>query len=333
MKKLIVSILSVSLLFVGGCKQEKVEKKDRIGFTIYDQYDTYINELVDDFNKEIATYGNVSLESFSAKKSQKTQNKQVRHMIENGCDVLIVNPVDRTEPTKIIDMAKKSDVPVIFFNREPVEEDLAKWSRLYYVGANGEQSGVMQGEIAIDAFRKDPTLDKNKDGVIQYYMLEGEAGHQDAILRTERSVDTIVTSGFEVDKVGSAIANWNSAQAQSKITQYLEQGGEQIELLLANNDDMALGAIQAYVKAEIPKEEWPLIIGVDGTKEGLKAVNDGDMYGTVYTDQKSQAKVIADLAIALCNEEDLSRFEMRHNKYLRFPFEAVTQKNVHEYLH
>ena len=112
----------------------------------------------------------------------------------------------------------KNNIPVIFFNRELVEEDLERWTRLYYVGAQAFESGIMQGELAAEAFLTDQSLDKNGDGIFQYVVLEGEAGHQDAIVRTEYSVSTMIDSGVEVEKLGYAIANWNRAQAQSLVT-------------------------------------------------------------------------------------------------------------------
>ena len=84
-------------------------------------------------------------------------------MLEDGCDIICVNLVDRTEPVTIIDMAEKKDVPVIFFNRELVEQDLERWDKLYYVGAKAFESGIMQGEMAADIFKKDPAADKNGD--------------------------------------------------------------------------------------------------------------------------------------------------------------------------
>ena len=84
----------------------------------------------------------VSLTVVNAAKNQQTQNKQVEDMIRDGCDVICVNLVDRTAPSKIIDSAKKNNVPVIFFNRELVEEDLYRWDRLYYVGADAFESGI-----------------------------------------------------------------------------------------------------------------------------------------------------------------------------------------------
>ena len=88
-------------------------------------------------------------------------------------------------------LQKEHDVPIIFFNREPVAEDMRQWDRLYYVGADAKQSGVLQGELAVEMIRQNSQIDHNKDGKIQYVVLEGEAGHQDAIIRTENAVDTL----------------------------------------------------------------------------------------------------------------------------------------------
>lgn len=140
--------------------------------------------------------------------------------------MICVNLVDRTEPVTIIDMAEKQDVPVIFFNRELVEQDLERWDRLYYVGAPALQSGILQGEMAADLFQKDPSVDKNEDGVFQYVVLEGEMDHQDAIVRTEYAINTITEQGVSVEKLGYGIANWNRGQAQTKMTQMIGQYGE-----------------------------------------------------------------------------------------------------------
>ena len=102
-------------------------------------------------------------------------------------------------------------------------EDLERWSKLYYVGADAFDSGRLEGELAADAFLTDATMDKNQDGICQYVVLEGEAGHQDAIVRTECSVNMLIESGVQVEKLGYAIANWNRAQAQTKVATLLTQ--------------------------------------------------------------------------------------------------------------
>lgn len=115
--------------------------------------------------------------------------------------MVCVNLVDRTEPTTITDLAENNNVPIIFFNRELVAEDLERWKDLYYVGADASESGTLEGELAADAFKENTAMDKNSDGICQYVVLEGEAGHQDSIVRTEYSVNTMVEKGVETLKI------------------------------------------------------------------------------------------------------------------------------------
>lgn len=145
----------------------------RIGVSVYDQYDTFVSEMINHFNEYASEVSasmdsnvSVNIDVYNAAASQTTQNNQVKTMLEDGCDIICVNLVDRTEPVTIIDMAEKKDVPVIFFNRELVEQDLERWDKLYYVGAKAFESGIMQGEMAADIFKNDPAADKNGDGVV-----------------------------------------------------------------------------------------------------------------------------------------------------------------------
>jgi methyl-galactoside transport system substrate-binding protein len=229
-------------------------------------------------------------------------------------------------------------VPVIFFNRELVEEDLMQWDRLYYVGADAFQSGILQGEMAAEYYLAHPQVDRNGDGSIQYVILEGEIGHQDAIIRTEYSVDTMIQKGVLMDKVGYGVANWSRAQARTKMQQLLDLDGSEIELVLANNDDMALGAIEAYEDKEIPRDRWPMIFGIDGTEVGLQAVVDGRMTGTVYNDKDGQAKAMEELAYALASGKSLDELSLpdsvslQDNKYIRLPYTKVDQLRAKELL-
>ena len=325
-------------LLLSGCGQGRAAKQKtmKIGVTLYDQYDTFISHLMDTFKEDVYQLSQesgetISLEVMDAAKSQSTQNDQVKMMIERGCDVICVNLVDRTEPTTITDMAEKSGVPIIFFNRELVPEDLERWDRLYYVGADAIQSGVLEGEIAADAFLHENETDRNGDGVWQYVSLEGETGHQDAIVRTEHSINTIMDAGIEVEKLGYAIANWNRAQAKTQFTAMWTEFGDRIELVLPNNDDMALGTIDALKTLGVPREDWPVIVGIDGTSEGLEAVRAGEMIGTVYNDKEGQAGGMLDLAHTIVTGGDLSQTGLQDGKYIRLPYEKITAENVDDY--
>lgn len=282
-------------------------------------------------DKEEATGVAINVEVMDASQSQLTQNEQVKSLIEKGCDVICVNLVDRTEPTTITDLAENKQVPIIFFNRELVAEDLERWSELYYVGADALQSGVLEGELAANAFKTNTKMDKNGDGICQYVVLEGEAGHQDSIVRTEHSVNTLIENGVEAEKLGYAMANWNRAQAQTKTAALLTQFSGKIELIIANNDDMALGAIDALRDSQIPREDWPGVVGIDGTNAGLLAVENGEMLGTVYNDKEGQAREMLNLAFAIATNGDKDSIPLIDGKYVRTPYHKVTQENVEDY--
>ncbi len=334
----LAGVLCMAAVTAGGCKnsEEDTVKNIKIGVTLYDQYDTFLSEMMTEFteyaaDKEEDTGVAINVEILDASQSQLTQNEQVKSLIDKGCDVVCVNLVDRTEPTTITDFAENHDVPIIFFNRELVAEDLERWNELYYVGADASESGTLEGELAADAFKENPSMDKNGDGICQYVVLEGEAGHQDSIVRTEYSVNTMVENGVETEKLGYAIANWNRAQAQTKTAAMLTQFEGKLELIIANNDDMALGAIDALKASQIPKEEWPGVVGIDGTDAGLDAVKNEEMLGTVYNDKEGQAQEMLNLAFAIATQGDKSDIPLIDGKYVRTPYYKITLDNIEEY--
>ena len=331
-------LFCVGMLVLCSCGkgEDETEGKKYIGVAYYNQSDTFLNELLDSFRDQLKELQGQNMETVvmirDAAGSQRTQDDQVKELIDAGCDVLCVNLVDRADPSEIIDLAREQDVPIIFFNREPVAEDLMQWESLYYVGAEAEESGRMQGELAADAIRADSQIDKNKDGKIQYVVLEGEAGHQDAIIRTETVVETLISQGIELEKLSYQIANWNRAQAENRMEQLIGQYHSQIELVLANNDDMALGALDAYRKLNYTESALPAFFGIDGTDEGLEAVMDSEIAGTVYNDKEGQAGAMARLSLALLTGKGMDEIEFQKERCIYLPYEKVTEGNVSEFL-
>lgn len=331
-------IIAAGMCFLGGCgiQQPDGPEKIYVGVTYYNQSDTFINELNTCFRERLKEFEDDHLEIavtiLDAGGSQKTQNDQVEELIDRGCNVLCVNLVDRADPSEIIDLAKENNVPIIFFNREPVAEDLMQWDGLYYVGADAKQSGVMQGELAAKMIQENPGVDRNRDGKIQYVVLEGEPGHQDAIIRTENAVDTLKSNGIILEKLSYQIANWNRAQAQNRMELLISQYKNEIELVLANNDDMALGAIDAYEKLNYTETALPMFFGIDGTDVGLQAVVDGKITGTVYNNKEGQADAMARLAVAAVLGEGMEEIEFKDEKYVYLSYLKVTADNVGEFL-
>ncbi len=323
--------------YVEQKKTEKAIKSIKIGISIHDEYDTYIMALM----QEITVWARqmeaqegiaITVDIQSAGGSQITQNDQIDAFVVKGYNAICVGLVDRTNAFGIIDKAKSADIPLVFFNREPVKEDLDSWNQVYYVGADATQSGQMQGEIVIEACEKAfDRIDKNQDGILQYIVLEGEPGHQDAFIRTETSVSTVEDAGYTLQKLGAEIANWNRAQAATKMTSLIEQFGEEIEVLFSNNDEMALGALDALRKSDIV--QYPVIVGVDGLQGGLESVKLQEMAGTVYNDYRGQAEAIVKLACAMALSQPIPEdIDILEDKYVYLPYQKVTYDNVQSFI-
>lgn len=207
-----------------------------------------------------------------------------------------------------------------------------QWEKLYYIGCNAEQSGIMQGEIVADYIKNHPEVDKNQDGKIQYVLLEGEAGHQDAISRTDYSVKTLLEQGINLEKLSYQFADWNRGQAENRMSRLIEQYGEKIELVISNNDEMALGAVEAYKNVGYMQSDYPVIFGIDGLDDALEAVRLGTMQGTVYNDREAQARKIALIAVALFRGNDVSVLGLEDERYYMAQYRKVDVNNVDEFL-
>lgn len=340
MKKILAAglFLYMCVQLLCACQEQQMSATEElhVGVTCYNESDTFISELITSFREQIRKFEHEDLKVTVAVRdaagSQRTQDEQVEELIDAGCNILCVNLVDRADPSQIIDLAKDNHVPIIFFNREPVAEDMKQWDQIYYVGAEAKQSGEMQGELAAETIRDHAQIDRNKDGKIQYVILEGEPGHQDAIIRTESVVETLRNEGIELEKLGGGIANWSRAQAQNRMMQMIGQYQNEIELVLANNDDMALGAIDAYKKLNRTQSGWPVFFGIDGTDAGLEAVRDQELSGTVYNDKEGQAQAMAKLAAALVTGKGMDKIVFEKDNYIYLPYEKVTSENVGDYI-
>ena len=295
-------VIIVVLIFNKNEEGTTDKKNIRIGVSLYRFNDTFISSIKKEMENYVKYYekGNgikLNLEIVDADGSQFTQNKQVDRFISLNYDVICINPVERADASVIIDKALAADIPVVFFNREPVEDDMKRSDKFCYVGADAKESAVLEGEILVNAYKEDKSiLDLNGDGEVRYILLEGEASHQDSIVRTEWSVKTLKDGGVPIKKLTGDIANWDRNQAAALMEGWVKEYGSEIELVLSNNDDMALGAI------DIIKNEKPLknvkVVGVDATAPALEAIKKGELFGSVSSDKPEYARAIIEFAIS-----------------------------------
>ena len=341
MKKLVAYFILVVLVFslaLTGCgssgnsnSSTNGGKQPAIGVAIYKFDDTFMTGVRNAMTEY--AQGKAQLDMVDSQNSQPTQNNQIDLFITKNKNALAINPVDRTAAGTIVDKAKVANIPVVFFNREPLPDDMKKWDKVYYVGAKAEQSGILQGQIMADYWKSHPEADKNHDGVMQYVMLMGEPGHQDAELRTKYAIQTVQEAGIKVQELAKDTAMWDRVKAQDKMAAFLAAYGDKIEAVFANNDDMALGAIEALKAAGYFKNgKYIPVVGVDATAPGIQAIKDGTLLGTVLNDAKNQAKATFNIAYELAQgitpTKDNIGYDITDGKYVWIPYKKITIDNI-----
>lgn len=334
MKKTIafVSAILIASSFAFAAGQKEGGGMPKIGVAIYKFDDTFMSYVRNAIQSNAT--GKAEVEMVDSQNAQPTQNDQVDAFLSKKVSVIAINPVDRTAAAAIIDKAKARNTPVVFFNREPLPEDMKKWDKVYYVGAKAEQSGTMQGQIALDYWKKNPGADKNKDGVIQYIMIKGEPGHQDAELRTQYSIKTLTDAGIKVEKLAEDTAYWDRPKAVEKMKAFYAKYGDKIEMVFCNNDDMALGAIEALrQEGYFSNGKYMPVVGVDATAPAIQALEQGTLLGTVLNDAKNQGKATFDLAYALAMGKDVATagWKIDDGKYIWVPYQMVTKDNYTQF--
>ena len=310
-----------------------------VGACIYKFDDTFMTGVRNAMRAQMEKEGG-ELEIVDSQNRQPTQNDQVDAYISKGANALIVNPVDRTAAEPLMQKAKAEGLPIVFVNREPYAEVMQAYDKIWYVGAKAEESGTQSGQIIADYFKANPKADRNGDGKIQYIMIRGEQGHQDATLRTEYSLKAIKDAGFEVVELGNDTANWDKVQATDKMKGFISAVGiDNIEAVLANNDDMALGAIEA-LKAEgynmgDPDKYIP-VVGVDATAPALEAMSKGEMLGTVLNDADNQGFAAVKVAVIAADDKPVTEeaigYTITDGKYIWIPYRPVTVDNYKEFM-
>ncbi len=324
--------LAALLLLPTGCTAgDSEEKAIRIGIAIYKGDDTYISTMTASIQASVDAYvretgAKVYVTVSDAQESQATQNDQIDRFLSLNYDVLCVNLVDRTDAGRVVDKARAADVPLIFFNREPVLEDLTSWDRVYYLGSDARESAELQAGIVHSLWEKDrAALDLNGDGILQYVMLEGESRHQDTIIRTEVPIQVLKDAGVPMERVDGGQANWSRSQAAALVESYFTVHGNTIEVIFCNNDDMALGAAEAVERLGL---DFCNIVGIDGTPQGLAAVDEGKLLGTVVMDSPAHGDTAFRMALALAKGEDLSQVTtVKEDRSVRIPMYVYTGGN------
>lgn len=330
MKKTLLSTVLASL-GLSLAMSAVVEAKTRIGVTIYKYDDPFMTLMRDEIRKEATNYQGLELLMNDSQNQQGVQNDQVDTIISRGVKALAINLVDPNAAPTIIGKAKLEDLPVVFFNKDPGPRAIGSYDKAYYVGTDPKESGIIQGDLIAKQWRANPALDLNQDGKLQYVLLKGELGHPDAEARTRYVIEELNRQGIQTEELFLAGAEWDTAKAKDIVDSWLSgPKRDQIEVIISNNDGMALGALEA---AKAQGKKLP-IFGVDALPRALELIKSGELAGTVLNDGVSQGKAVVQLAQNLATGKEASEGTnwQLEERVVRIPYVGVDKDNLANFL-
>ena len=322
MKKILaialVIVMMLSMVACGGSGSEK-KADGEVAVFWYTFGDTYLSSVRAAMNEAFKAAG-VNYQDYDANNSQTTQTEQIQTAITKGASALVVNIVDASSDDAtqaILDMAKNAGLPIVFFNRSVSESIVSSYEKAAYVGTDYTMAGHMQGKMIGDhVLANYDALDINGDGTITYVMFKGQEGNLEADARTQYGVedaDAVLTAAgkpalkfydeantqkYLLDQNGAWSAAQGQEHMQTLLSKYNEDNGNMVELVIANNDDMALGAISALQAAGYNGEgqRYIPVFGVDATDAAKEKIADKSMTGTIKQDAVGMAEAVVKIA-------------------------------------
>lgn len=246
------------------------------------------------------------------------QLDQINNFIAQGVDAIIVNPVDTSATQAMTDAAAAAGVPLVYVNRQPINVDSLPDNQAFV--ASNESESSRQGFIEQCNQWKAAGKDE-----VSVYVLQGELSNQAAVQRTQNYYDVMEAGecAVKVNIIDQQTANWSRDQAQNLMTNWLSTGTA-FDGVLANNDEMALGAIQAIKAAGISMDEV-IVSGVDATQDALASMQAGELDITVFQNAAAQGGGALEAALKLAAGEAV-------DQKVYVPFELVTPANMAEYM-
>lgn len=300
-----------------------------------DRYISDVGKKLEDIQKE--NEGKVEFSFFDGKGNQVIQNESIERALNDSFDMLLINLVD-TKIDSIGNMLSEilaKNIPFILDGTpsKDVLDYIKSSNRTFFIGSDLKQSGELQGKIIVDSWNSNKkAIDINNDNVLQYIMLQGQTNSPGAIDRTKYSISTINDAGIKTQQLALQGCGWEKECAKTSIESLFLRYGDKIEAIIANNDSMAIGAIEAIQKYGYNTgnpEKNILVVGVDAISEAKDLVNKGLMTGTVIQDARAEAEAMYTVGMNLVNNKSPlygTKYKLNENNVLLLPYEEYTKQ-------
>ncbi len=246
------------------------------------------------------------------------QLDQIKNFAASGVQAIIVNPVDTSATQAMSDAAAAAGIPLVYVNRQPINIDTLPDNQAF-VASNEVDSGTLETIEVCNLLKAAGKTEAN------IYIMVGELSNQAAVQRT-KDIHDVMGDGrcaVKLNIVDEQTANWSRDQAQSLMTNWIS-AGKPYDAVIANNDEMAIGAIQAMKAAGVDMKTM-IVGGVDATQDALASMKAGDLDATVFQNAAGQGAGALDAAIKLAKGEAVEQ-------KVWIPFELVTPANIDNYM-
>lgn len=311
-----------------------------VAVLLYTFDDLFMQQLKQDLEDiQNKNKDSVSFTFYDGKNNIAVQNETLDSIVTRGnTDLIMANLADISENavSTAINIIKPKEIPTVFLDVHPdvVSKVSSNYQKDAFILANSDLAGTIQGNILVNLWNTDKnTLDKNNNNILEYVLLQGETDNPVAIDRSNYSISTINNSGIKTEQLAHINANWLKELAKNAIDSLFLRYGGRIEAIIANNDAMALGAIEAlqkygYNKGD--KSKYIAVVGIDAIPEARDLVDKGLMTGTVVQDSKILAEVFYNVGMNLV--QNLNPIENTNYKIVNeeiiipFPYEKYVKE-------
>jgi len=280
--------------------------------------DNFLTVLRNGLVEYAGTLDGVEVQVEDAQNDVAKQLDQINNFVASGVDAIVVNPVDTSATQAMSDAAAAAGVPLVYVNREPVNVDSLPDNQAF-VASDERESGTLETR---EVCRLLEEAGKTEASV---YVIMGELSNQAAQQRTQDILDVIASGecGVTLNIIDKQTSNWMRDEAQNLMTNWLSTGAA-FDGVIANNDESAIGAIQAMKAAGVDMKAV-VVGGVDATQDALQAMQAGDLDVTVFQDAAGQGKGALDAALKLAAGEAVEQ-------KVYIPFQLVTPANIDQFL-
>jgi inositol transport system substrate-binding protein len=310
MKKLLLGVALSALM----CSSAFAAK---VGVSMARFDDNFLTVLRNGMIAQAKGMDGVELQVEDAQNDVAKQLDQIKNFAASGVDAIIVNPVDTSATQAMSDAAAAAKIPLVYVNREPVNVNSLPDNQAF-VASNEADSGTLETKEVCRLFKEAGKKEAN------VYVIMGELSNQAAVQRTKDIDEVIATPDCSFIKIiDKQTSNWQRDQAQNLMTNWLSTS-KPFDGVIANNDESAIGAIQAMKAANIDMKSV-VVGGVDATQDALAAMQAGDLDATVFQDAAGQGAGALDAALKLAKGEKVD-----HKVYI--PFQLVTPANIDKFL-